>query len=127
MKQLMTLIAMAFLVASPAFANDVDVKICNSEGKKLHFQVAGNKAALTVDGTPTGPMTVEESQELPASELQNEEKKVGEKIVKARAYSIKDSQNDMLVLAVLEGKSGAKYLAAIMLEVNILGSTKLCR
>lgn len=123
----MILLAATLMMGTSAFANNVDLKFCNKDGKKIHFQVQGTKAVVTADGLPVNTLTVNDVMNVPGSELTKESKKAGETLLQADVYTMSDAGNDGLIFAVMTGKSGAKYLGTVLMDIDVLGSTKLCK
>ena len=128
MKQIvLAMTLMTLLTSTAALAKNVEVKVCNKEGKKMQFQVKGTNAVVTGDGLSATNLTVDEVMNLPGTELEKESKIAGEKILNADVYSMSSSNGDALILAVMNGQSGAKYLGTVLARIDILGSTKLCK
>ncbi|WP_413612308.1 hypothetical protein [Bdellovibrio sp. HCB-110] len=112
------------LISSKTTAKDFTIKVYRDD-KYIRLKTTSKHAKININGDSI-IFDIINRIPIAVTALEREVKIIGEKLVDAQIYTLENGSDDM-ILAVIEGQSGTKYLGLVTIDVDIIGASRVCR
>jgi hypothetical protein len=122
--------AFMILSSSLSFAKNISVSACNANSGKMEFELTGKNAKMTLtdsSGSNTVGGILTQTMKLSAAELAETSLQNNVTFTGAELYLVEEKNGGSeFGVAILSAKSGEKYLASAIMDIEVFGKTNSC-